>query len=466
MMRHDELVRSSTAPRAARPRRSAFARLTLLSLGGLSLLTACAWDRFDQLRANPPVESLDKQTDRARGFGQAVATTRLGETVMAIVSGGAGSDPASAYTLGSRENPQLDPYDDDHCLPSPAGKICAVIEQPAALAQGRAGGESRDLCFVSGFGKAGQDFGLWTRCIDFFEDVYPVPTDLEDDFVTPLLAGQRLPELRLATDRTDEPVMLAGSGKLRRAWVYAPLLDTPIDVTPNGTAAAGFGHTVAVLRTDTSTLLAVGSSEANSVWLFSFDGTTVEPLGCSSGPDGFGEVLAAGDTNGDGAPDLAVTASDGVHVLDGAALAALAPSAEPACAEGAFAELVRLTCATNDDTPSCGGSNFGHALTVADLDGDGTGEIVVGAPNMTVRDVESAGAALVFDASGKHLDTRIVSDATAGANFGSSLAAASQGEEGANGARDILVVGAPGAQRTNLVYCATVTSTDISVRCE
>ncbi len=51
--------------------------------------------------------------------------------------------------------------------------------------------------------------------------------------------------------------------------------------------------------------------------------------------------------------------------------------------EGAL--ISSFTCGSTDDIEGCESSRFGEALAIGDLDGDGDGELAVGAPEMKVR---------------------------------------------------------------------------------
>ena len=111
------------------------------------------------------------------------------------------------------------------------------------------------------------------------------------------------------------------------------------------------------------------------------------------------------------------------------------------------------------EASDCAGSRFGAALGIADFDGDGRAEVAVGAPRMTVRGLEDAGAVLVFDQAGDLVDARYVSTAAAGDLFGARLATLPQSD------RDILAVTAPGASAASIVYCATLAGSGNSPRC-
>jgi hypothetical protein len=93
-------------------------------------------------------------------------------------------------------------------------------------------------------------------------------------------------------------------------------------------------------------------------------------------------------------------------------------------------------------------------LAVGDLDGDGDGEVIVGAPGMTVRDNSGAGALLVYDAESPHdvqfVDAKFISSAEQGDQLGRALATPSID------GRDIILAGAPGNGKAALFYCSAL----------
>ena len=102
----------------------------------------------------------------------------------------------------------------------------------------------------------------------------------------------------------------------------------------------------------------------------------------------------------------------------------------------------------------CASSEFGAAVAVGDLDGDGDGEVIVGAPSMTVRDQSQAGALLVYDAENasdfKLADAKFISSAEQGDQLGRSIITPSiKG-------RDIILAGAPGNGKAALFYCSSL----------
>lgn len=86
------------------------------------------------------------------------------------------------------------------------------------------------------------------------------------------------------------------------------------------------------------------------------------------GPDGLGRHLAGGDLSGDGVPDLAVNAIDGVRVYFG-----------PVGPDSAVLTLRSGDRPTDEEV----------FLAIGDLDGDGVGDLVVGAPS--AQRVDSTG---------------------------------------------------------------------------
>ena len=189
-------------------------------------------------------------------------------------------------------------------------------------------------------------------------------------------------------------------------------------------------------------------------------------LGCIDGTgDIFGRVVALGDLDGDGSHELAmVRGINDVAVfrtsdlVDGAGCAASDASDD-------VTELASLACVSSERVDCAG---FGEAITTADLDADGSDDLVVSAPNSSVDGVREQGAALVFHGSGVD-NSRIHYVFTSGGSefdrFGAALAKVRTQLE--TTPRDELVIGAPGAQRVFVALCTGLVGdqTDSTDRC-
>jgi hypothetical protein len=141
-------------------------------------------------------------------------------------------------------------------------------------------------------------------------------------------------------------------------------------------------------------------------------------------------------------------------VIDGNALYGLSETTSATCGLSllpAGALLDSFGCQSNAELGTCTGSDFGAALAVGDLDEDGLGEVIVGAPAMTVRGTSHAGALLVYDlnqTSDSLADVKFLSSASPGDLLGTSLSAPSIA------GREIIVAGAPGNGKAALFYCS------------
>jgi hypothetical protein len=438
----------------------------------IGALSACSWSRFDELTENAPVELLEDPDELTFGFGDSVSVAAQGDSVLALVTGRAPLSPAASFELGRGENPETESNDRSYCVSTAADRTCSLAQRTAGLGRFLApSGEEKTSCFVVGFGRAGDATGVVGRCNDAFEFALATPDGVELPVQPPsqlLDEEQTVPELYLASDADEAPSLLAVTPTFGRAWFYEPLSTTPIDLTPSAEPGPDFGRSLAVARIADGRIYAVGDPERGEVWLFRSRASDVETLGClgNAAATSFGRSLAAGPIDSVSGDELVIADGANVTVLSGEALENVAPSGSDTCDLDWLpddAVLGEAACQGNGDTSNCQGGQFGASLTVADLDGDGVGEAVVGAPGMTVRGESGAGAVLVYGFEQSELsrvDTRILSSAKSGDRFGWSLATAPLAN------RDVIVAGAPGRSQAAVVYCSSLVKDGHSSRCE
>ena len=445
-------------------------RLATLGLAALVGLTAsCSWTRFDDQQDNSPVILLKKPDKMGQGFGVSLATASNIEdkSVRLLVGGTATSSGAASYSLGTADQPNIDAVDTGHC--DRQGNPCFLGQQLLGTRQLRAtDNELRPLCFVIGLGStANSGSGLLVRCEDDTEFTLAVPAEVDTEVITPAFEDDMSDNVLIQGDRALLPSIVAAVPRVQLAWYYGPDSKTPHLLIPGGQAAEGtYGASVAVAQIGADLrVIGVGAPNADRVFLFRSDDPAVPPtlLGCIGGTPQFGRTMAAGTvTPGDTDEDLVIADSQNVYVFEADKLASIQPTGDVSqCSlaglpEGAL--FASFGCGSDEDTAGCSGSLFGEALAVGDIDGDGDGEVLVGAPRMKARGESNAGAVLVYDVEDPRReliqDVLFISSAEADDLLGSTIIAPNLGE------RAIVAAGAPGNGKTALFYCNSKLSSD------
>jgi hypothetical protein len=434
--------------------------LPVLGLLGLG----CSWSRYDDVVGNSPIVLLNRPKQLNNGFGSSLAAGHVDGGATLLVGGTPLSSGGAEFTLGNGDAPIIEARDTGHCL---GGPPCYFSSSPVALTGAKGPAEVRDLCFVDGGGRVESgDQGVVVRCTDDVEYALPVP-EVVSELLDFSISRQQPTLLRFGTDRAANAAVLATADDESAVWLYPSLSNRLVEV-PNPADAKGRWpksreRTLALARVGAEArLLAVGDPKAGSVRLFyAEDGRTPSYVGCLGGTASFGRALATGPVvPGDAEDELVISDASRVFVFDAVELATLAPTSNTDCALAALpadALVTSFTCGSTKNISDCASSEFGAALAVGDLDGDGDGEVVVGAPGMTVRHVERAGALLIYDVepssgnSGRQLydvlDIAFLSSAEQDDRLGSSVALPDLGDH------QLLVAGAPGGGKAALFYC-------------
>jgi FG-GAP repeat len=312
-------------------------------------------------------------------------------------------------------------------------------------------------CFATG---VEPDDGIQLRCAEG-ELNLPLPPALT-------VSGSSVQRWRFGVDPGISPVLAVAAPAEERAWFYPAETGSPVELVVNP-LPGGFAQDVAVLRMGrdrfNSRLIAVSAEQAGQVWFFRSGFPTPEValrIGCLGDRPGFGRQLASGDVDGDGLTDLLVADADFVTVFSGTALGMVfEQSGTSACSFASLPEdaiLASMSCASGGLTSGCSDAEFGASIAVADLDGDSDGEVLIGAPRMTVGG-EQRGAILVYDAEGDDahaLTETVTSDQLPnGALLGSTLAVMQARDT------DVVVTGAPGMGAVFMAACFSTTPAEL-----
>jgi hypothetical protein len=428
-----------------------------LALGLSGLVAACSWSRFDDVTSDAPIVSVKKPSDMRAGFGVGLATSANGDESVLLVGGSVGLSNASSYPLGSGQSPTVNATVTEYCgggdacfLGSPfVGMSRAVLDDEPA---------GHPLCFVLGVGSTPvHGNGIAVRCGDGLLYSYRVPESYQDDVDFAIETDQ--PEIvSLATDTSDLPPLVVGAASVELAFAYPPGTVEPVELTPPGGAPESYGTEVAVWTSGESRVYAVAAPQAGELYLFREQAGAAEFIGCLGGSPSFGRALATGVVLGDDStPDLAVTDENLVYLFDGQKLADLPAASTASCSLAALPDgalISSFSCGSTDDIEGCEASRFGQTLAIGDLDGDGDGELAVGAPGMTVRGESNAGAVLVWDVEERGetelAEAKFISSAEENDELGASLVLPRVGE------RNIIAAGAPGNGKVVLFYCSSL----------
>ncbi len=262
--------------------------------------------------------------------------------------------------------------------------------------------------------------------------------------------------------------------KLRSGEVSAEQLTVPSDSGIGPGAELGAAVAAAELPSG-DTLVAAAAPGASRVVAFRLPADAADPnletLGCvdavrirAPGADvETGGALAVGDIDGDGSPDLILgdPSSDRVSIVSGASLGGAVGCADPATSDDPGATTIDCASVDAPNVESCGA--FGAAVDVGDVNGDGVGDLIVGAPGSTVSGDADAGAVYTIpggtggpDASaGKGLG---LSQSAEGMRLGEALTTAPSQLTGA--VRDEVIAAGPGDARLFLFWCTGIAGDD------
>lgn len=440
---------------------------------------------FWALDDETPVVAFGRPSTYERSpFGAALAVRRVptvdGEATLVAVSAGLGSATETyRWALGDRVESDRhlssicsplssaidpsDPADESVCGGSGTGAALLWLEEADGFLEGPCGGGALAI------GQPNAGLNALGEVVSFGRlALHCVATERTIGVYRQESTTEHLGRALAHWPGGDRPLVAIGGDRV--AWL-APVdrLMSPGDWVPVWAAPHAdnaFGAVLAAGRTsDGAGWLAVGAphlaERSGDSWLALVRdtdpdaGTAVhEVVGCrqDAGPTPLGNALAAADLDGDGNDELLAQTAAGVAVFDGNDLAARGTAVGTSC--DLEPGPVTLVCPPGGEYGIRCSADFGAALAVGDLDGDGAPEVLVGDPGAEVAGAGRAGAVHVFvrDGAGWRRDAALYDAApSAGQRLGATLAT------GPVRGRTEPFVGAPGTGEVFVFYCSGLT---------
>lgn len=437
-------------------------RFVLIPIVSVLVSSACVPTDFEDRRAEAQTVALAPPDDyAAANFGEVVVGYggMLSGTTATRIAGSAGSSsPFSVYPLLIGDEVRLDTPVMDGCdaeSPCDRGSSASLVGVPSY--------DGRAMCLMTASPETGQ---LKIRCEDN-------PTRFE---TIPGPGGERFGESAAGLPGPHAwgvaifgaSTASGGNGAVYRLGTIGP--PSRLDLSEGMGTGRDLGRALAIGAIDADTVLVAASATGRVILATSdvaADGTiTTRSRGCVDDPGpGFGQVLAIGDFDGDGAPDVAIASSAGagrsetIQILAGSSM-----PTEGSCA-GAWPPAITLGCPSVAAAEGIDCVEFGAALTAGDVNADGIDDLIVGAPGAEVDGVGGAGAVFVF--AGDLVMANVGRDVAAlrhsrpetGAGLGRSVAAV-PGQTFGGTTRYEVAAGAPGAGRIYVFLCSPGLSAD------
>lgn len=407
----------------------------------------CTWTRFDDVTDNPPVERFDVSS----------GVSRAGQSVATFVTA-AGSDLAVSadrtlllYELGSGFDPSRSAVKtvacngDVSCLL--ARQLVGLNPSPLFEDQG---------CVAYGIGTtdnsaAAAAGSVQLLCADHAQRSLPGP----ETFTTWSTGNAITPSTVVSmatTRRGDVQPLVVSVPNAQATWFYDGIDPTPIELPalPGNQVA---GRALGVIGDGNGYWVIAGSvTTDNSVWLYRVNGDRTATLaGCIEGSAQFGHALATGNFDDDAIDDLAVADDQRVVLIRGSNLASVAENVAGPCTPLDAVQVIgSASCTQLPDLDGCAALPYAEALATGNLDALGPDELVVGAPNTSVRGEEAAGAVFIYTWSNDALHVAqglYVSTAASENLLGTSVAISH------TAGIDTVVAGVPGDDTAMAFYC-------------